>query len=504
MLALFITAFAYFVWGAVAGSPPFWPSYEDAFNETAVTEDVYACRRRFASSSHPGWRFLVKGVSWYSLFAEYVMFLRAPINAVPLGSDSWVNCFRDGTNAMFFVFPHAQASSVYVCIPAVIGSLAIEILKRVLPPDHRTVRRAVSVQYEVLLLPFWSVGFATIEWALDEKMGWIYVLVVLAWLLFLHREALHYTAIVRNEHNPYHRFSVRFNLVVLACKQTVPLFTLLSRVTGGWIGGGLLLGLYICMFAFLLVVNIYSQPCRGSGRFANNFRSASFGSSLWLSAWSIVVYTHDYTESIQSILAIGLGTALIVFVVVWLANDQRAVRFSVPKIPLSDLLNSSSEHVRAVAYRLIECPRDVALILNMQPVDLYNGFSDMYMAAEAGMCPQWERCEILVASVHLIQHFSIQAHLGRSAAEQVCSRWACHGFLLNLLSTPSDQNRNRTCACKLYQRKLTSATRTINCVIHRYTQGRVFRVVFCAQLSCGLICVATLIGVSSLPSRNLG
>jgi hypothetical protein len=265
----------------------------------------------------------------------------------------------------------------------------------------------------------WSVGFSTVEWAVAEEMGWIYSLVVLGWLLVLHRGALPYIAVTRNAQNPYHRFSVRFNLVVLACKQSVPILTCLSRVTGGWIGGGLLLGLYVLMFAFLLVVNIYAQPCRGSGRFANNFRSSSFGSSFWLSGWYLVSYSQDHIGSDTTIFSIGLGTALLVFAVVWRVNDRRAIHTSVPEKPISDLFDSSSVHVCAVAYRLIDFPRDGVPMPNVQQVVLYAIISDKCTAIEVGLDEPWERCEILVACVNLLQQDDIKEHLGRSVAEKV-------------------------------------------------------------------------------------
>lgn len=171
------------------------------------------------------------------------------------------------------------------------------------------------------------------------------VLLLVVGMLFiaLYSLTLLHTLTSKESRRPAFRYQPRFNIVVTMAKTIVTGATVLFQQ---WVPVHLLAGMSLTML-LLLVCNYMMVPCHGRGRRANNLRTVTFALSLWCALCGLVSSALAPTNACM--VSTCFGGFWLIGCLAWCINDRRAVRCTIPSLPMLDLLSSKRPYVREVA-----------------------------------------------------------------------------------------------------------------------------------------------------------
>lgn len=169
-----------------------------------------------------------------------------------------------------------------------------------------------------------------------------YACIGAALFLVLYVNALHYTVKTKENRRPAFRYNPRFNVMVGMAKAFVASLAVWFRESYPDIA---LAGLALAT-AWLCGFNVYLVPCYGRGRHANNLRTATFGTTVWMSTCGCVSYYTGRPKDVAT-------TAFVMLPIIAAAcghwNDRYAKMRSIPNESIRTLMRNSHMYVKEVA-----------------------------------------------------------------------------------------------------------------------------------------------------------
>ncbi|KAA6391716.1 MAG: hypothetical protein EZS28_012756, partial [Streblomastix strix] len=157
-------------------------------------------------------------------------------------------------------------------------------------------------------------------------------------IMILHPLTTWFVAFEKNKSDPAMRLLPRFNVIFYSMKL---IFTLTSVVIKIPL---ITLPINTAIFFFLFVSHIYLQPCLGFGLHVNNLRSALLFLEFSTSFFSMMAEIVPTTAEIFVIFIITIGIPG--FIGVYVCNNFRASKITMPSFPLDQLLQGFDTNTR--------------------------------------------------------------------------------------------------------------------------------------------------------------